>query len=432
MAGWGAMRGFHQLMTVSSVLEKLRGSLRPAQLDHEETTLIEALGRYAAEDVKCPQDLPGFDRAAVDGFAIHAEDSFGASPTNPIELRVVGRVEAGASPDTVPTISRGEAVLIFTGAPLPRGADAVLMAEHCTQLGEVVQVRRQVRPTENVSRRGEDYMAGETIIRRGTRLKPWHIAALASTGRSRVRVLRRLRVGILSTGSELVEPGQSPAPGQVVNSSKPMLICLAIQEGCEPVDLGTLPDDIDLIRSRLSEGLGRCDTIITTGGSSVGEKDLVPEAVSGLPGARFIAHGIRMRPGRPTGVAIAAQKPIFLLSGFPVAALAGFDALVRPTIHYLRGTRPEPQATVRGVLSRRVSNHAGTRSYLRVRVLATPDGCLVEPLMLTGSGLLSTLTKANGLLVMDEATEGYDEGQVVEVQLIDNLLHANGDADEFL
>jgi molybdopterin molybdotransferase len=410
-------------MTVSEALRNLFDALPSQAQGVEVCGLVDAAQRVLAEDVVCPFDLPSFDRSAVDGYAIRAVDSIGASPTNPLELRVTTTVAAGARPEEVAEVRNGCAAMIFTGAPLPSGTDAVVMAEYCSHIENVVQIHRQVHSLQNVSRRGEDYAKSDVMVNAGTVLKPWHIAAIASIGSGTVRVRRKLRLGVLSTGSEVVDAGKPLKPGQIANSTKPMLLALAKQEGCEPVDLGTVPDELVTIRESLVKGLRVCDVLLTTGGSSVGAKDLVPEALLSLHDQRFVAHGIRLRPGRPTGVAVVGGKPVFLLSGFPVAALTGFQALVKATLQKLVGSTEEPAPVANGTLTRRVSNESGTKSYVRTRVSQVNGGLQIEPLMLTGSGLISTLTKSNAMLVVDESIEGYDEGDEVEVALTAAVSH---------
>jgi molybdopterin molybdotransferase len=416
------MKGFSELSTISEFLQKLLTVLPPKRLEAEECDLTQALGRILAEDVVSPFDLPIFDRSAVDGFALKASDSIGSSPTNPIEFHLATTIFAGSRPDELAPIANGNVALIFTGAPMPRGTDAVVMLEDCARVNDTVQVKRQVRAMQNVSRRGEDYAKNETVVRANTPLKPWHIAAIASINKGSVQVQRRLRIGVLSTGSEVVEPGQSLKLGKVANSTKPMLASFVKREQCEFVDLGTVPDDLAIIRDSITQATKKCDVVLTTGGSSVGEKDLVQRAISQIEGNVFVAHGLRLRPGRPTGVSLVEGKPVFLLSGLPVAAMAAFEAVVRPTIRYLSGTDEEPEPHEKGVLKSRVSNETGNRSYVRVRVTQVGKANEVEPLMLTGSGLLSTLTKANGILVIDESSEGYDEGDEVDVLMTGNVF----------
>ena len=421
MGGRPTFVGFRDLASLSNTLERLFRVLPSVSFDTVELPLDQCAGRHTVEDVRAPFDLPPFDRATVDGYALDVAKSFGASPTDPVTFKVVGEAAIGVNPRSMPPISGYSAMAIATGAPVPPGANAVAMLETCIIEGDTVLVSRQVHPTQNVSRRGEDYVAGETIVAKNWTLRPWHLAALASIGMGRVPVTLRLIVGILSTGSELVEPDQTPSAGQVVNSSKPMLKCLAREDGCDVVDLGTLPDNVGIIQERLRDGLSRCDALVTTGGSSVGERDFVPSAVANLEGSSLVAHGIGIRPGRPTGVGTVHGKPVFILSGFPVAALAAYDSIVRPTLYHWQKLPLPPVPMVRGKLTRRVSNQAGLRTYLRVRVSNTPAGRSIEPLMMTGSGLLSTLTKANGLLVLDESMEGFEQGEEVEVRLIDSI-----------
>ncbi len=415
------MKGFHSLVTVSIVLEKLFEILPHPKPEVEECGLSEALNRVLAEDLVCPFDVPQFDRSAVDGYAIKAVDTISSSPTNPLEFRVVGKVIAGSKPGEIGEVIRGESALIFTGAPMPSGTDSVVMVEHCDRIDGVVRIRHQVHPLQNVSRKGEDFRENETMITAGTILKPWHISAIASVGRSIIGVRRKLHIGVLSTGSEIVEPGGILRLGQVANSTKPLLLAFINQRGCKEIDLGTVPDNLDDISASIAKSWQECDIILTTGGSSVGEKDLVFKAISNISGSTSVAHGVRIRPGRPTGVSVLNGKPVFTLSGFPVAAMTAFQALIAPTISYLLNAEEELVPWVTGVLTRRISNETGNRSYVRVRVFSGANGLEVDPLILTGSGLISTLTKSNGLLVLNESLEGYDEGEKVEVMLTGNI-----------
>lgn len=424
------MKGFAELMTVSDALRRLFEVLPTPRPEIEQSDLLGALQRVLAEEVVCPFDVPQFDRSTVDGYALKAVDSVGASPTNPLEFRVVATIPAGSRPDETREVKRGESALISTGAPMPAGTDAVVMVEQCSRVGDRVEVRRQVHPMQNVSRRGEDYTRNETVVSAGTILKPWHIAAAASIGVTTLKVRRNLLVGVVSTGSEVVEPGKALAPGQVANSTKPLLLALAKQRGCQLVDLGTVPDDAKEIAKAITLGLQKCDLILTTGGSSVGERDLVQDAITSIRQSAMVAHGLRIRPGRPTGISVINGKPIFVLSGFPVAAMAGFQALVEPTIAYLMGSADDLVPLIKGTLTRRVSNESGNREYVRVRVTRTAKGIEVNPLMLTGSGLLSSLTKANGMLVIDEAVEGYDQGEEVEVLLTGKVFQRKSTSEE--
>ena len=411
------MEGFRELARVFEAVRILRSRIAHRVGAVEEVPLLDALGRVCGEDVRAPIDSPGFDRSALDGYAVIAEDTFGASQTNPIQLEVIGESRVGADLRKLPRIRRGQAIEIMTGAPMPPGANAVVPVEKAKRIGGFVEVYDQVHPNQNVSKRGEDYSRGDLVLGRGWIVKPWHIGALASLGITVVKVLRKPRAAIISTGRELVELGNPLEPGRVYNSTKPMLEALLKAYGVESLDFGIVEDDEEAVSERIREGLRAADLVIITGGTSVGALDLVPEAVSKL--CDFMIHGFAIRPGKPTGFAISHGKPIFMLSGFPVAALIGFTILVPPALEEMLGCRFDPPPRIRGRLLRRVASPPGIRSYIRVRVYRGESGeVLVEPLRTTGSGILSTLTRGNGLLTIPEEVEGYDEGDEVEVELL--------------
>ncbi|HID04279.1 MAG TPA: molybdopterin molybdotransferase MoeA, partial [Aigarchaeota archaeon] len=302
--------------------------------------------------------------------------------------------------------------------PIPRGANAVVMVEHSRREDNVIEVTRQVHPLQNISRRGEDFKKDDVVVKRGTVIKPWHIAALASLNITEVPIYEELKIAILSTGSEIVELGETPGRGKVVNSSKPMLKTLVREAGCRPIDLGTVPDDFEVIVDKIREGVRIGDMLLVTGGTSVGERDLVPEAVNraGNPGVVF--HGVKIRPAKPTGAGVVDGKPVFMLSGYPVSALIGFQLFVKPLIARFYQMPLEEPCRVRAVLSRRVANPVDNRSFVRVRVEKHGEKYVAEPLMHTGSGLISTLTRANAMLVIPEGVEGYEEGEEVEVIML--------------
>lgn len=418
------MEGFKTLTSVERALQTLRETLEMLEKkDVISVPLMESLGRVCGEDIYAPFDIPSFDRSAVDGYAVIAEDTFGASPSNPIQFKIVGSLMPGDEAGRI-KIDRGEAVEVMTGAPLPLNADAVVMAEDAKEIKPgLIEVYRQVHPLQNVSRRGEDFEAWKLVVRRGTKIKPWHIGALASFNITHLKVFSKPRIGILSTGSELVELGSEIKAGKIVNSTKALLKALVDSCGGEPVDLGIVEDDIGLIVEKIRNGLKICDVLIITGGTSIGRRDLVAEAVSRL--GEVLVHGVAMRPGKPTGFGVIEGKLVFMLSGFPVAALIGFNLFVKPAINVLQWTVAEPAPKIIGRLTRRVASLSGMRSFLRVRVLRYGDGYVVEPLRLTGSGLISTLIEGNGLLVIPENIEGYDEGEEVEVELFDPVVESS-------
>ncbi|AET32078.1 gephyrin-like molybdotransferase Glp [Pyrobaculum ferrireducens] len=375
----------------------------------------QSVGLYAAEDVVAPVDVPPFDRAAFDGYAVRSADTLGASRTNPITLKKTGKVVTGG--EYQGALGPGEAVEIATGAPLPRGADAVVPYEEAADRGDYIEVYRPVPQYYYVSRRGEDVTAGEVVLKRGRRIKPWDVGVLASLGIREVSVYR-VRAALISTGSELVELEEAPPPpGRIINSTRHVITALLRDMGVEVSYMGIVPDDEEKIRNAVSKALSSHDIVITTGGVSVGEPDYVVKAVARLK-PEVLIHGIAARPGRPNSAAVVNGKPVVMLSGFPVASIVGFEVFVKPIILHMVGAREEPAPVVKATLTRRVTTPINVRSFVRVRVVRRDGRLYAEPLAVTGSGVLSTLTRGNGLLIIPENREGYDEGEEVEVLLL--------------
>jgi molybdopterin molybdotransferase len=408
------VRGFKVLTPIHEAQRTFLAALRhvPPQVY---VPTPQAVGLYAAQDVVSPVDVPPFDRAAFDGYAVRSVDTLGASRTNPMMLRLVGKALPGAP--FKGAVGPGEAVEVATGAPLPPGADAVIPYEEAARRGDYIEVYRPVPQFYYVSRRGEDVAAGEVVLRRGRRIKPWDVGVLASIGVKEVAVYK-ITAGLISTGDELVELEEAPPPpGKIINSTRHVITALLRDLGVEVHYLGIVPDDEEAIYKAVADAVSRFDIVITTGGVSVGESDHVVKAVSRL-GPEVLIHGIAARPGRPNSAAVVRGKPVVMLSGFPVASIVGFDVFVKPAIHKMVGAKEEPLPTVKAVLTRRVTTPINVRSYVRVRVYRQGDKLYAEPLAVTGSGILSTLTKGNGLLIVPENREGYDENDEVEVILL--------------
>ncbi|RLI35185.1 molybdopterin molybdenumtransferase MoeA [Candidatus Bathyarchaeota archaeon] len=411
------MRGFRRTVKVEDALRAFRRALPDKRLETEIIPVRVALNRVLAENVTADRDIPPFDRAAMDGFAVRAEDTFGASQTNPVILKVVGESKVGATPEV--EVRDGEAVEIMTGAPMPRGADAVVMVEYTNKLdGGGIEILHPVAPLENVSRRGEDIKRGETVLRRGTILKPQDLGILASLGRVKVEVYKRPRVAIISTGDELVEPGVRVELGKVVDVNRVILSAMVEELGGVPIDIGIVRDDPDEIEKAIRRGLEEADLVIVTGGTSVGRADMVPEVIDSIGKPGMVVHGVSMRPGTPTGLAILDGKPVFSLSGYPVAAMMGFNIFVKPVISWMLGASSLPAPTVRARLTRRVASPPGVLSLVRVKIRKVGGVYMAEPIRSTGSGVISSMTRANGLLVIPEESEGVEAGEEVEVILL--------------
>jgi molybdopterin molybdotransferase len=405
------LRGFKELKNVDEALSLFLKELKPTRLGVDRIPLLEALGRVAAEDIVAPSDLPSFNRSAMDGYAVRANDTFEASQFNPKTLKLTEKDRVGI----------GEAKQIWTGEILPGGADAVVMLEHTRKVDDKIEVISAVTPGENVSKRGEDVRKGEIVVKAGTRLKPQHIGLLAGLGITHINAAKKPRVAILSTGNELVELGQKVKTGQVTNVNGPVLSAMCRQLGAQPVNLGIARDNSAEISDKIAKGLEVADVVVTTGGTSVGYSDLVPIAVNSLGKPGVIVHGVAMRPAMPTALAVINGKPVFILSGYPVAAMFGFEVFVRPTLLRLMGIEEEPRPMLKAKLTRRVASALGRRVYLRVHVIRKNDEFLAEPVRTKGSGVLSTMTKANGYVVIPEDREGLEEGEMVIVHLFDKV-----------
>ena len=407
--------GFKTLTKVDEALKLIDERVTHKVEGYEEVEISEAMNRICYEDVISPVNVPPFNRAAMDGYAVKAEDTTSASIKNPIILKVIGCIDVGGAAEI--ELKPGCAIEISTGAPMPKGADAVIPYEETRRINEYIEVYSQVHPWKNVSLMGEDIKIGDIILKRGTIIRPWDIAVLASVNILKVKVLRKPVVGVLSTGSEVIEPGESIGEGKIWNSTKTMLKALILEDYGIPLDLGVVEDDENKICEKIMNALPKCDVIITTGGTSIGRSDKTVNAVKRV-GGEIIFHGVSMRPGKPTAMAIVKGKPIVMLSGFPVAALTGYQNFVRRVLERICGIKFPPQPRIKAKIDRRIASQLGSREYLRVKVLRRGDEYIAIPLRLTGSGLLSSITQANGIVVIPENVEGYEEGDIVEVTLL--------------
>jgi len=405
------LKGFQKLTPVEEALELLLNSLKLEPLKTVSVSLAEALNHILAEDVIAEEDLPSFDRSAVDGYAVKASDTFGASQFNPKTLKLT----------KADRLLEGEAKEVWTGSPLPEGADAVLMLEHVKRLDNEIEVWVAVTPGENVSRKGEDVTRGEVAVKAGTRLKPHHLGLIAALGRSHVTVFQKPKVAVLATGNELVEPGCKPRKGQVFEVNRLIVSSLCRELGAEPVDLGIAKDDVDEISEKIKSGLEKADMVVTTGGTSVGALDLVPVAINSLGKPGIIVHGIAMRPSMPTALAVVNNKPIIVLSGNPVAAMFGFEVFARPLILKMLRAEHELRPVLKAKLTRRISTALGRRTFVRVRVFQRNGEFYAEPISTRGSGVISTMTRANGYVVVPENCEGLEADATVIVHMFDNL-----------
>jgi molybdopterin molybdotransferase len=378
-----------------------------------------ALGRVLAQDLAAAVDLPHFDRANMDGYAVRAADTFGASASIPAYLRLAGAVAMGKHPKRL--LGKGEAMRIATGGMLPAGADAVVMIEYSEEVGDgTVEVHRGVAPWENVLRAGEDIAKGEPIFARGRRLRARDLGALTGVGITRLSVFRRPRVALISTGDEIVPPDARPRPGQVRNINAYSLMAMAAEAGALITDFGVIPDRRERLQAVLTTALARHDAVLISGGSSVGAKDITLEVISSFPRSEIVFHGISVAPGKPTILATALGKPVLGLPGHPQSALVIFDLFGAPLLRVLGGEDPAgvfaPARTLRARLSENIASQPGREDYVRVRVNERNGQHIAAP-MAGKSGAIFNLVKADGLVCIPASADGLEAGTEVEVIL---------------
>ncbi len=402
-------RIFKRLTPIGQALATYLTYLHPTS--PEEVVLNEARNRVLAEDVISPIDIPPFHRAAFDGYAVRSSDTFGATASNPVVLKVVGRLRPGDESEV--RIREGEAVEIATGAYLPDGADAVVPLEFSKRSGNHVEIIRQVPPGANVDRRGSDVSRGDTVLKRGTVIGPFEMLLLASLNITEVRVFQKPRVSIISTGSELVELGSPLGKGKIVNSNRYALESM-ISDLAVPKYLGIAKDDEEELREMVERGMDG-DLIVTIAGTSVGERDLVPKIVGSL-GGEIVFHGLSIMPGKPTLLAMIDGTPLVGLPGSPVAAMVAAMEVLLPVLARLSGVEGILQwPRVRARLDRRIASRPGVRHYVRVKLRRESDALLATPVRVSGSGIISSLTQADGFVVVPEDVEGYEAGSEVDV-----------------
>lgn len=381
----------------------------------EEVELRNALGRVLARPVRANEDLPGFLRATMDGFAVRARDTFGASDAQPALLRLVGEARMGEPVEK--SIEVSEAVRVATGAMLPQGADAVVMIEHAELLDlETLEVYRSVAPWENVVRPGEDVPAGQEIFPAGWTLRPQDLGLLGALGNIKLWVHRKPTIAVFSTGDEVVPVESRPGPGQVRDVNGIAVCSWVTMEGGMPLPMGIIPDRPELLSKSFAEALEKADALIVSGGSSVGTRDFLLEVLEGLEGAEILAHGVAVRPGKPTLVAEVRGKPFLGLPGHPVSALVILHLLGRPLMDRLSGriypNRPRP---FRARLTRNLASAQGREDYVRVAIEEKQGELWARPLP-GSSGLIGNLSRADGLVRIDALCEGLYSGEWVEVE----------------
>jgi molybdenum cofactor synthesis domain-containing protein len=405
--------GFSKLTSLENALEKTFSLvvLNPI----EEIEIGNAFNRILAIDIITEFDLPPFDRSAMDGYALKAEDSFGASPKNPKKIKLSGKIEIGETSTLI--LNKGQGIRISTGAPIPEGADCVIKIEDTEIQNEIIQLYTSIPPGKNISRRGEDIKKGTIVLKKGIDLKAEHIALLTSLGFSKVKVRVKPRISIFSSGDELLEPGGSLQPGKIYNSNTPMISTLVKQYGGNVVRGETIKDHKSTIKKRLIEAADDSQIIIFTGGTSVGSKDYLPEIIneSGVT----LVHGVAHRPGAPVLIGSLGDTLVFCLPGTPVAAYVSFLKIAGLALRRMLGCQIlDPRIEIMAVIDKDVPvSGLGYLHYLRVHLERTKDKIIAVPVKLKGSGIISSLTSSDGIIEIPPHQEGLKKGENVIVKI---------------
>ncbi len=404
--------------------EEVRQLLRQfGSLALEEIATEDALHRVIGEPVTAREDLPAFDRSTMDGFAVGASDTFGANESAPALLQIAGEVTMGAVHGH--PVRKGEALRTWTGGALPPGCDAVVMVEHTEELdSHTVEILRAVAPFENIVRKGEDFKAGETLLRPGHRLRPQDLGLLAAMGVSSLVAHRKPAVGVMSSGDEIVSIGDKLSAGCMRDVNRYTLTAMAEEAHARPGWIGTAKDDLDEIRSLVDRALDEADLLIISGGSSMGSRDLVIEALRSRPDSRILVHGVSISPGKPLIVARVGTKAVFGLPGHPVSAMVCFEQFVVPLIRRLEGEEVEEpfvRPTVSAFLGRNVPSREGRTDYVRVRLHEVADKMVAIP-VLGKSGMISGMVRAQGFVRIEPDCEGLYKGDEVTVHLFSNWI----------
>ncbi len=405
--------GFSKLTSLEEALTKLFSRIQPNTT--EEVEVVKALNRVLGDDIISQMNIPPFNRSAMDGYALIAEDTFGASPNNPKKIKLIGSIEIGEKANL--TLKRGEGIRISTGAPTPIGANAVIKIEDTEIKNAEISLYTALVPKKNISYAGEDISQGTQILNKGIVLKAEHIALISSLGLRTINVTVRPRVSVFASGDELIEPGNTIEPGKIYNSNTPMISSLVKIYGGALVRGETVEDNKETIKKKLIESEDDSQVIVFTGGTSVGTKDYLPDIIHEY--GDVLVHGIAMRPGSPVLIGLLNQTLIFCLPGTPVAAYICFLQIVGPTIKKILGcTNCDPRTKVIAHIKKDVPvSSLGFLHHLRVKIEIIENQILANPVKLKGSGVISSLTESDGIVEILPHQEGLKKGEKVIVKL---------------
>ena len=381
--------------------------------DVEEVSIYDAHKRVLAEDIMAFHDSPPFDKSAMDGFAVIAEDTFGAGQSTPKEFKIIDAIGAGDFSNK--TVGENEAIVIATGAPVPAGANAVIMKEYTTTDGDDLTIYSQVTPGENVSPKSEDIEKGQKILDKNTFIRYQELGLIASAGYDTVKVFKKPRVKLIITGNELVEPTKDEIDKAKIINSNQFTIKAMVEDSGAVCEIGHAGDTFDEVRDAVLEASKEFDVIMTTGGTAVSKGDVVLDVVDDL--GKILFHGVAIRPGKPAGAGIVNDKMIFTFSGQPVAAMSQFDMFARKYLFEMQG-RPFDFHIVKRVSELKIPSQLGRTDFIR----AVADDEHAKHVLNRGSGIIRSMVEANSYIIIDENDEGYQKDDIVDVVFFDSLL----------
>jgi molybdopterin molybdotransferase len=391
-------------------------------LGEETLPLDVSFGRTLSGDILSPENLPGFSRSSMDGYAVRAKDTFGATESLPALFEVTGEVVMGQVPNLA--VGSGQAIKISTGGMLPKDADGVVMVEYCSTLDDhSIEVSRAISPQENVIQHDDDFKKGSSVLEQGNMLRPQDLGVLAGLGLSRVAVYKKPKVAIISTGDEVVPVDKRPAPGQVRDINSYTLAAFCRRAGTEPIMMGLCKDDFEKLKATIEDGLRDADTVWISGGSSVGTRDLTLKVFESFKDMELLVHGISISPGKPTIIARAGSCAIFGLPGHTASAMVVAEVFLAPFLSHLQGQKDFPKKSyfeIEAKLGRNIESASGREDYFRVKLKRRGSEWIAEPIF-GKSGLISTLVEADGLLRVERNREGLYQDQNVKVMVFDSL-----------
>jgi putative molybdopterin biosynthesis protein len=411
---------FRKLLSFDEAKRILKQGLSAKPVGTELVSLLKAHQRVLAKDVIAPLNIPSFDRSIVDGYAVRATDTFGANEDEPIILKLCGYVKIGEFPEIV--VTKGLAAEIVTGAPLPKGANSVVMIEYTTHKEDNIFVYRPVSIGENLMASGSDIQKNETALKAGRFVSSREIGVMAAIGLAEVAVYKRPKVAVLSTGSEVVAPGEPLPYGKIYDINAHTLSAAVHEAGGEPFNFGIIPDKKEELANAIRKALQSADIVITSGGVSVGPKDFTPQVVNSLGKPGVIISGVAVKPGKPITIAVIDGKPIFSMPGNPTSSLFTFNLFVRPIIAQLAGRSQETLSKVKATTTKRIFSARGRRTFVMVKLrYDKAKRLVVNPVPSGLSGAITTVANADGFVEISEKQQFIDAGKEIDVYLFGNI-----------